>query len=85
MLTLAADEIELLGISIPILALCIGGVIALVSMLTKSSRMKAQINAREESRREIAAYVAEGSMSADDAAKLLAAGGTADDLKNRRF
>lgn len=33
-----------------------------------------QTQAREETRREIAAYVAEGSISADDAAKLMAGG-----------
>ncbi len=33
-----------------------------------------QTEAREETRREIAAYVAEGSISPDDAAKLMAAG-----------
>jgi hypothetical protein len=36
-----------------------------------------QARAIEESRREIAAYVAEGSISAEDAAKILAAGGGA--------
>ena len=39
----------------------------------------AQTRAREESRREIAAYVAEGTISPDDAAKLLAAGGSIGD------
>jgi hypothetical protein len=39
-------------------------------------RTTRQAKYREESRREIAAYVAEGSMSAEDAAKLLEAGRT---------
>ncbi len=40
---------------------------------TKTRAKTEQTLAREESRREIAAYVAEGSMSPDDAAKILAA------------
>ncbi|MDQ7012744.1 MAG: hypothetical protein Q9O74_02470 [Planctomycetota bacterium] len=40
---------------------------------TKTRAKTQQSLAREESRREIAAYVAEGSMSPDDAAKILAA------------
>ena len=46
-------------------------IIAIIGAVIKSS-VKAR--AREESRREIAAYVAEGSMSADDGAKLMDAG-----------
>jgi glutamate synthase domain-containing protein 2 len=41
---------------------------------TKARAKVQQIQAREETRREIAAYVAEGSISADDAAKLMAMG-----------
>ena len=40
----------------------------------KARAKVAQTEAREETRREIAAYVAEGSISPDDAAKLMAAG-----------
>ncbi|QKK07762.1 MAG: hypothetical protein HND58_05975 [Planctomycetota bacterium] len=40
---------------------------------TKTHAKTDQVMAREESRREIAAYVAEGSMSPEDAEKILAA------------
>ena len=40
---------------------------------------------REQSRREIAAYVAEGSMTPDDGAKLIAAGGSLADKIKQKF
>lgn len=50
-----------------------GGIaVVIVGIVVDAWRKSAQTKAREESRREIAAYVAEGSMSAEDAAKLLA-------------
>lgn len=62
-----------------------GGIlVAIVAIITEAVRKTAQTKAREESRREIAAYVAEGSITADDAAKLLASGGSiADKLKQK--
>lgn len=62
-------------------AMAVGGsmFIAVVAIVAGAVRKTLTARAREESRREIAAYVAEGSISADDAAKLLAAGGTACD------
>lgn len=48
--------------------------IALVAIVMGSVRKMTRDRNHEESRREIAAYVAEGTMSADDAAKILAAG-----------
>ena len=53
--------------------------VAIVAIITEAIRKTAQTKAREESRREIAAYVAEGTISPDDAAKLLAAGGSLGD------
>lgn len=53
--------------------------IGLVAVVVDAIRKVASVRAREASRREIAAYVAEGSMTADDGAKLLAAGGTLKD------
>ena len=60
-----------------------GGIAAIVIVIAifaecMTARMKTraktqQAMAREESRRELAAYVAEGSMSPDDAEKILAA------------
>jgi hypothetical protein len=69
MLTLAADTREL----IPIIAIGGGIGIAIISIILSAIRRSLQTKYREQSRREIAAYVAEGSMSADDGAKLIAA------------
>jgi hypothetical protein len=66
--------------SIALMVLFGGGMIAvIVSVVVDARRKTAQTKEREESRREIAAYVAEGSISADDAAKLLSAGGSLGD------
>ena len=56
-----------------------GIIVAVVAIVTEAIRKTLQTKAREESRREIAAYVAEGTISPDDAAKLLAAGGSIGD------
>jgi pyrroline-5-carboxylate reductase len=64
---LVVDEEHLKAIVI------IGGFgIAFVAIITNAIRSTVSTRAREQSRREIAAYVAEGSISPDDAAKLLA-------------
>lgn len=53
----------------------IGGLaVAIVAIIANAIRATIAARAREQSRREIAAYVAEGSISPDDAAKLLADG-----------
>lgn len=76
---LAANDSEVL------MVLFGGGIlVAIVAMITDAIRKMAQTRAREETRREIAAYVAEGSISPDDAAKLLAAGSSLkDQLANK--
>lgn len=60
-----------------------GGVFAvvIVSMIMKTIRTTSERKHVEETKREMAAYVAEGSISPDDAAKILNAGGSADTLK----
>jgi hypothetical protein len=57
----------------PTVALAVGGglVVVIVATIVDAWRKAVQAKAREESRREIAAYVAEGSMTAEDAATLL--------------
>jgi len=62
-----------------------GGMLAaIVAIIADAIRKTLETRAREESRREIAAYVAEGTISPDDAAKLLAAGGSiADKIKQK--
>lgn len=48
-----------------------GMVVALIAIVTDAWRKTSETKAKEESRREIAAYVAEGSMTAEDAAQIL--------------
>lgn len=58
---------------IPIAAILVGGVIAVVSILGAYVTSQTRTKEREQSRREIAAYVAEGSMSPDEGERLLRA------------
>ncbi|MCK6478452.1 MAG: hypothetical protein L6Q35_16660 [Phycisphaerales bacterium] len=67
LVTLANDDIAKMGI--------VGGLsLATISVVGGLIFRTVRARAFEASRREIAAYVAEGSISADDASKLLAAG-----------
>ena len=59
--------------AIPIVLFVVGGVIACVSVVFVTIGSIKRSAHLEESRREIAAYVAEGSISPDDASKLLSA------------
>lgn len=70
-LTLAAGD-EVIFI-IPIVAMAIGGCIAITSIIASAARVSTQRKLFEESRREIAAYVAEGSIKPEDAERLLKA------------
>jgi hypothetical protein len=72
--TLAFQDSESLALAIPIIAVTGGLFVGMVSIIAKAIRRTAESRHREESRREIAAYVAEGSISPDDAYKLLSAG-----------
>lgn len=54
----------------------IGGVIAIVAIITSSIEKVRIAKAKEESRREIAAYIAEGSISPEDGRRLIEAGGS---------
>jgi hypothetical protein len=72
MSTLAmGEEVALL---IPIIAVGGGLLVGMVGIIAGTIRSVSVSRHREESRREIAAYIAEGSMSPDDGAKLMAAG-----------
>ena len=51
-----------------------GGLIAIIGIIFGSIKATAETKEREKSRREIAAYIAEGSMSAEDGERLLRAG-----------
>lgn len=79
MLTLASELSDILSTGIKgewIAVLAIGGglTVALVSTVFGTIQTILVARAREQSRREIAAYVAEGSMSPEDAARLIEAG-----------
>jgi hypothetical protein len=73
---LAEEQIDagMVAMLIPIVAITGGFVCAVVSIIMGTIRRTTETKAREESRRELAAYVAEGTMSPDDAAKILSAG-----------
>jgi len=74
-----ASDVQMMGITFGV-----AGVTCVVGMVASAMRRVMTTRAREESRREIAAYVAEGSISPDDAAKLLAAGGSiGDQIKDK--
>lgn len=71
-MNLGAGELIFL---IPIVAI-VGGVLAsIVSVISKSARGACETKEREATRREIAAYVAEGSMTPEEGERLLRAGG----------
>ncbi len=53
-----------------------GFVVAIVGIISGAIQKTSMTKQREQTRREIAAYVAEGSITPDDAAKILAAGGS---------
>jgi hypothetical protein len=74
MVTLAASEVmteKMLALCIPILAIAGGLFVGAISVVVRGIRDCIAAKHHEESRREIAAYVAEGTMTPDDAYKLL--------------
>lgn len=62
------------GNLIPLIALAGSFLVAIVGIIAGTMSTVARAKAREESRREIAAYIAEGSMSPAEGERLLAAG-----------
>lgn len=73
----AFDRIATLAVGgemIPISIFVVGGVVVIVGILSDAVRRMLQTREREQSRREIAAYIAEGSMSPEDGVRLMAAG-----------
>lgn len=65
---------------IPVVGIVFGCTVGMVGIIAGTLHKVMTEKYREQSRREIAAYVAEGSISPDDAAKLLSAGRTARDV-----
>lgn len=66
------------GVIIPVIAIVFGCTIPIVHAIAGGIRGSIVGRAREEARREIAAYVAEGSMTPDDAERILNAGRSKD-------
>ena len=69
MLDIIHQEPELL---IPLLAIGGGFLVAICAMITCTIKKVHQSRSYEQSRREIAAYIAEGSMTTDEGERLLA-------------
>lgn len=57
----------------------VGGIIAVVSVVACNLRGYLESKSREHSRRDIAAYIAEGSMTPEQGERLMAAGNPKDD------
>ena len=72
MLFLADAFEQILDSPIPVIAL--GSIIAVVAIVSGCTTKIVRSQARERTRREIAAYVAEGSIDADKAIEMLKAG-----------
>lgn len=68
-LTLAANDTAVMGIIFGV-----GGVVAVIAIVFDTMQKVLTTRQREQTRREVAAYVAEGSMTPDDAERILRAG-----------
>lgn len=63
-----------IGAAIPIVFLAIAGFIAVTAIILTNVAAMVKATARERTRRELAAYVAEGTMKPEDADRILSAG-----------
>jgi hypothetical protein len=63
-----------IGAMIPIVTLVFGSLIVMVLFVARAFRGARETREREQSRREIAAYIAEGSMTPEQGERLMAAG-----------
>ncbi len=66
---------------IPMLAITVGCLVAITAIISGAVTRHARVKEREKSRREIAAYVAEGSMTPEEGERLLNAGKSLDGRK----
>lgn len=71
---MSALDIGTLGLLIPLLAVGLGIGGWIIVEISKNTKEKAQTREREQTRREVAAYVAEGSMTPEEGNNLLGAG-----------
>ncbi len=79
MTTLAFDWETLFVV--PNVIFTVGGIIAIISVITCSVSGVCRTKAREQTKREMAAYVAEGSMTPEDATRILNSGPRDEDEK----
>ncbi|MBL4590507.1 MAG: hypothetical protein JKY96_00965 [Phycisphaerales bacterium] len=59
--------------AVPIILFAIGGLVAIVAIIFSMGKSITKIKEREKTRRELAAYIAEGSMTPEDAERLMKA------------
>jgi len=76
MFSTLAMEID--GSTVAIIAIGGAFLVAIVGTICSAIQKSSQTRAREQTKREVAAYVAEGSMTPDQAAQILASGAKAD-------
>lgn len=69
-------SLALSSLELPQLGLLVSGAVVVTAIIAGAASRAARASQRERSRRELAAYVAEGSMTADEAERILASGGT---------
>jgi hypothetical protein len=74
-----ADELICTMFSMPIVIFTVGGAVGIVAIVAGSITSITVNRARERTKREIAAYVAEGSLDPDKAVAMLKAGGEKND------
>lgn len=70
----AFDQLVEKDTIVPVVAILMGCVIAIVGIIAGACRRASQTRARERTRSEVAAYIAEGSMTAEEGERLLKAG-----------
>ncbi len=80
---LAEIDSRIVEAAVPVVAIAFGCLVAIIAVISVNARKTKERQHREESRREIAAYVAEGSMSIEQAEKLMAAGESAPERKDK--
>jgi hypothetical protein len=80
---LAEIESRMVDAAVPVIAIAFGCLVAIIAVISVNARKIKERQHREESRREIAAYVAEGSMNIEQAEKLMAAGESAPEKNDK--
>ena len=74
MSSLTLAEVDPGALTLVLVAIGVGGFIALISMFVNLAQNMHRTRQVEQSRREIAAYIAEGSMTPEQGERLMAAG-----------